>query len=52
MTSIAGVIAMANRGTYPLAKAWVKHLTAVAAFEWGPHNIRINAIAPGSILSE
>jgi 3-oxoacyl-[acyl-carrier protein] reductase len=52
MCSLAGVIAMSNRGPYSLAKAGVKQLTRLAAFEWAPYGIRVNAIAPGVMLSE
>jgi NAD(P)-dependent dehydrogenase (short-subunit alcohol dehydrogenase family) len=52
MCSLAGVIAMSNRGPYSLAKAGVSQLTRLAAFEWAPYGIRVNAIAPGVMLSE
>ncbi|HEY3654722.1 MAG TPA: SDR family oxidoreductase [Steroidobacteraceae bacterium] len=35
--------------SYSLAKAALKHLTAILAVDFGPDNIRVNAIAPGSI---
>lgn len=39
-------------GQYGAAKAGVESLTATMAVEWGYLNIRINAIAPGVILTE
>jgi NAD(P)-dependent dehydrogenase (short-subunit alcohol dehydrogenase family) len=35
--------------SYSLAKAALKHLTSILAVDFGPDNIRVNAIAPGSI---
>jgi NAD(P)-dependent dehydrogenase (short-subunit alcohol dehydrogenase family) len=37
---------------YCVAKAGVAQLTKGMAAEWAPHNIRVNAIAPGYILTE
>jgi NAD(P)-dependent dehydrogenase (short-subunit alcohol dehydrogenase family) len=37
---------------YCSSKAAINHLTHVLALEWAPHGIRVNAIAPGYILSE
>ncbi len=39
-------------GYYSIAKAAVNSLTACLAVELAPHGIRINAIAPGPILTE
>ncbi len=37
---------------YAAAKHAVNHLTWTMAVEWGPHGIRVNAIAPGTTLTE
>lgn len=39
-------------GQYGAAKAGVESLTATMAVEWGHRQIRINAIAPGVVLTE
>lgn len=39
-------------GQYGAAKAGVESLTATAAVEWGHLGIRVNAIAPGVVLTE
>jgi NAD(P)-dependent dehydrogenase (short-subunit alcohol dehydrogenase family) len=35
--------------TYSLSKAALRHLTGILAVDYGPDNIRVNSIAPGSI---
>ena len=37
---------------YGAAKAGINHLTMTLAAELGPHRIRVNAIAPGTTLTE
>ncbi len=39
-------------GQYGAAKAGVENLTATMAVEWGHLNIRVNAVAPGVVLTE
>jgi NAD(P)-dependent dehydrogenase (short-subunit alcohol dehydrogenase family) len=39
-------------GQYGAAKAGVESLTATMAAEWGHHNIRVNAVAPGLVPTE
>ena len=39
-------------GQYGAAKAGVESLTGTMAVEWGHRNIRVNAIAPGVVLTE
>lgn len=51
MSSIAATIAMERRGVYAMAKAGVNQLTRNAALEWGPHNVRVNGVAPGTMTS-
>jgi 3-oxoacyl-[acyl-carrier protein] reductase len=41
-----------NTGQYGAAKAGVDNLTATMAVEWGHLGIRVNAIAPGVVLTE
>lgn len=41
-----------NRSVYAISKAGVSNLTRVFAYEWGKHNITVNAIAPGTIITD
>ncbi|RAX48269.1 oxidoreductase [Arthrobacter sp. AQ5-05] len=52
MASVAAVRVRVTRGAYNSSKAAVKHLTNCLAVELGPHNIRVNAVAPGFIDTE
>ena len=49
VTSMNGVAAGPNAGAYGATKAAVALLTSQMALEWGPHGIRVNAVAPGLI---
>lgn len=49
MASIAGLRGNKAIGLYGLTKAALSQLARNLAVEWGPHNIRANAIAPGLI---
>lgn len=37
---------------YAMSKAAVGHMTRALALEWGPRGIRVNAIAPGFVLTD
>jgi len=37
---------------YAMSKAGIAHMTRSLALEWGPHGVRVNAIAPGFILTD
>ena len=37
---------------YAMSKAAMSHMTRSMAMEWGPHGVRVNAIAPGFTLTD
>jgi NAD(P)-dependent dehydrogenase (short-subunit alcohol dehydrogenase family) len=51
-TSIRALIGTAGADAYTAAKGGVLALTKALALQWAPQNIRVNAIAPGVVLSE
>ncbi len=52
ISSIGGFKGSRNLGLYALSKAAEQQLVRNLAVEWGPHNIRVNAIAPGLIRTD
>jgi len=50
--SIGGIRASTVLGAYAISKAADHHLTRCLAAEWGPKNVRVNAIAPGLIRTD
>jgi 2-deoxy-D-gluconate 3-dehydrogenase len=51
IASVDGQRASPMRGIYGAAKAGLISLVQTAAVEWAPHRIRVNAIAPGHIVT-
>jgi NAD(P)-dependent dehydrogenase (short-subunit alcohol dehydrogenase family) len=45
------VVGAAERSTYGISKAALVGMTRMLAVEWAPHNIRVNAIAPGRLVT-
>jgi NAD(P)-dependent dehydrogenase (short-subunit alcohol dehydrogenase family) len=52
MSSVSGINGVANFGAYCASKFAVRGLTQVLAKELGPHDIQVNAICPGMIVTE
>jgi len=52
VASVAGLGAVPGNVSYATAKAAVLSLTKTAAMEWGPHGVRVNAVAPGWVKTE
>ena len=52
ISSINGTLGMGGRAAYCAAKAGVNGLVRSLAVEWGLDGIRVNAVAPGTILTE
>jgi NAD(P)-dependent dehydrogenase (short-subunit alcohol dehydrogenase family) len=50
--SQAGRVALPGEPIYCMTKAGIDHLTRCLAVEWGPHNVRVNAVAPTFIRTD
>jgi NAD(P)-dependent dehydrogenase (short-subunit alcohol dehydrogenase family) len=50
--SIGGILANTVIGAYGMSKAADHHLVRNLAAEWGPKQVRVNAIAPGLVKTE
>src|SRR3546814_19465769 len=48
-SSVAGIKPVAMTAAYGSSKAAVAHLARIAAAEYAPQGIRINAVAPGRV---
>jgi 2-deoxy-D-gluconate 3-dehydrogenase len=51
IASTHGLVGAAERSTYGISKAALIGMTRMLAVEWGEHNIRVNAIAPGRLAT-
>ena len=47
VASVHGLVSAPERAAYSASKGAVIQITRTLAVEWAPHNIRVNAIAPG-----
>ncbi len=52
MSSVNAVFAIANQVPYSVSKGGINQLTKVMALSLAPHGIRVNAIGPGSIMTD
>jgi glucose 1-dehydrogenase len=52
MSSVNAVFAIANQVPYSVSKGGINQLTKVMALSLAPYGIRVNAIGPGSIMTE
>src|SRR5215468_1141553 len=52
MSSVNAVLAIPNQVPYCISKGGLDQLTKVMALSLAPHGIRVNAIGPGSIMTD
>lgn len=52
MSSFNAKAAIANISSYNASKGAINNLTRSMALSLAPHNIRVNAVAPGSIMTD
>jgi 3-oxoacyl-[acyl-carrier protein] reductase len=52
VSSLAGLRPFPGEIAYGAAKAALNSLTTSLAVEWGPHQIRVNAVAPGVVRTD
>jgi glucose 1-dehydrogenase len=52
MSSINAVVAIPNQVPYCVSKGGLNQLTKVMALSLAPHGIRVNAVGPGSIMTD
>ena len=52
MSSVNGMLAIPTIASYNVSKGGINQLTRVMALALAPHNIRVNAVAPGTIATE
>lgn len=51
LASAHGLVGFPNRAAYGISKAAIIHMTRTLAVEWAPYGIRVNAVAPGTVMT-
>jgi NAD(P)-dependent dehydrogenase (short-subunit alcohol dehydrogenase family) len=49
--STHGIVGVAGRSVYGISKAGIMHMTRMLAVEWADRGIRVNAVAPGTVMT-
>jgi gluconate 5-dehydrogenase len=52
LSSVSGLLAHAHHAPYAATKGGLNQLMRVMAREWAPHNVTVNAVAPGYIETD
>lgn len=52
VSSIASLVGAPMSGAYAVSKAAENHLARQLAVEWGPRNVRVNVVVPGSTRTD
>jgi NAD(P)-dependent dehydrogenase (short-subunit alcohol dehydrogenase family) len=52
VSSVHAVVGVAMMSAYGISKAAVSQMTRMLAVEWGEYGIRVNAVAPGRLVTE
>jgi 2-deoxy-D-gluconate 3-dehydrogenase len=52
VASVHGLQGAVERSTYGISKAGLIQMTKMLAIEWAEHSIRVNAVAPGRLMTD
>lgn len=52
ISSMLGLVGLAERSAYTAAKGGLIQLTRTMSLEWAQHNVNVNALAPGPFMTE
>jgi NAD(P)-dependent dehydrogenase (short-subunit alcohol dehydrogenase family) len=50
-SSISALVGLPKQAAYAPSKAYVQEMTRQLALDYAPHNIRVNAVCPGAIMT-